>query len=43
MVKELKLKVKRFFGLISTFVEVTWEKLVGRVGGGVLFALPHPE
>ena len=30
--KGLKLKVRRFFGLIPTFVEVTGEKLVG--GGG---------
>ena len=28
--KELKLKVRKFLGLISTFVEVTREKLVGR-------------
>ena len=27
--KELKLKVKEFWGLISTFVEVTGEKLLG--------------
>ena len=27
--KELKLKVKKFWGLIRTFVEVTWKKLVG--------------
>ena len=27
--KEFKLKVKKFFGLIFTFVEVTGEKLVG--------------
>ena len=26
--KELKLKVRKFWGLIPTFVEVTWEKLV---------------
>ena len=26
--KELKLKVKKFWGIIRTFVEVTWEKLV---------------
>ena len=33
----LKLKVRKFWGLIPTFVEVTEEKLVGG-----LFA-PHPE
>ena len=33
--KELKLKVIKFLGLIPTFVEVTWEKLVGG-----LFASP---
>ena len=27
--KESKLKVTKFWGLILTFVEVTWEKLVG--------------
>ena len=27
--KELKLKVRKFWWLILTFVEVTWEKLVG--------------
>ena len=27
--KEFKLKVRKFWGLILTFVEVTWEKLVG--------------
>ena len=27
--KELKLKVRKFLGLIPTFVEVTGEKLVG--------------
>ena len=38
--KELKLKVRKFWGLIPTFVEVTGKKLV-EVG---LFALPpHPE
>ena len=36
MVKELKLKVRKFSGLIPTFVEVTGEKLVG----GLL--LPRP-
>ena len=34
--KELKLKVRKFWGLIPTFVEVTGEKLVG------LFAPPLP-
>ena len=29
MAKGLKLKVKKFWGLIPTFVEVTGEKLVG--------------
>ena len=33
--KELKLKVKRFWWLIPTFVEVTGEKLVGHF-------TPHP-
>ena len=28
---ELKLKVRKFWGLIFTFVEVTWEKLVGGI------------
>ena len=35
MAKRLKLKVRKFLGLILTFVEVTGEKLVGR-GGGIL-------
>ena len=34
--KELKLKVRKFLGLIPTFVEVTWKKVVG--GGEGLFA-----
>ena len=40
--KGFKLKVRKFYGLVPTFVEVTGEKLVGREG---LFALPppHPE
>ena len=38
VVKGFKLKCRKFWGLISTFVEVTGEKLV--VGG--LFA-PHPS
>ena len=29
MAKKLKLKVRTFLALIRTFVEVTWEKLVG--------------
>ena len=36
--KGLKLKVKKFWGLIFTFVEVTGEKLVG-----VVFLIPHLE
>ena len=39
MAKGLKLKVRKFWGLISTFVEVTGEKLIG---GGGLFA-PAPS
>ena len=35
--KGLKLKVRKFWRLILTFVEVTGEKLVG---GGGLFCLP---
>ena len=30
--KGLKLKIKKFLGLISTFVEVTGEKLLARGG-----------
>ena len=33
MTRELKLKVKKFLGLILTFVEVTGGKLVGWDGG----------
>ena len=40
VVKRLELKVRKFWGLIPTFVEVTGEKLV--VGGGRGFA-PHTE
>ena len=29
MAKRLKLKVRKFWGLIPTFVEVIWEQLVG--------------
>ena len=40
--KRLKLKVRKFWGLIPMFVEGTGEKLLRRGGG--LFALPpHPE
>ena len=38
VVKDSKLKVRKFRGLVPTFVEVTWEELVG---SGSLFA-PHP-
>ena len=41
--KGLKLKVRKFLGLIPTFVEVTGEKLVRGGGGGageVRFFLP---
>ena len=34
--KGLKLNVREFWGQISTFVEVTGEKLVGAGGGGFL-------
>ena len=34
--KGLKLKVRRFYGLVSTFVEVTGDKLVGSL-------LPRPS
>ena len=40
--KGLKLKVRKFLGLIPTFVEVTGEKLVG--GGGAFLPPPlHPS
>ena len=42
MEKALKLKVRKFLGLIPTFVEVTGEKLVEGGGGGGLFT-PHPK
>ena len=29
MAKELKLKARKVWGLIPTFVEITWEKLLG--------------
>ena len=38
--KELKVKVRMFWGLVPTFVEVIREKLVRR--GGFL-PYPHPE
>ena len=40
--KGLKLKVRKFFGLLSTFLEVTAEKLVrmGEGGGGFLQTPP---
>ena len=40
VVKGLKLKVRKFWWLIPTFVEVTGEKLVGEEG---LFGPYHPE
>ena len=36
--KGLKLKVRRFWGLVRTFVEVTEEKLVAGA-----FLPPHPD
>ena len=41
--KGLKLNGRKFFGLISTFVEVTGEKIVAgsEGGGGGLFASPY--
>ena len=44
VVKGLKLNGRKFWGLISTFVKVTGEKLV-ETGRGELFAyhpVPHP-
>ena len=38
--KGLKLKVRKFWGLINIFVEVTGKKLEWGEGG---FLLPHPE
>ena len=38
MTKGLKLKIRMFWELIPTFVQVTEEKLVG----GVSFMPPHP-
>ena len=37
--KRIKLKVRKFWGLIPSFAEVTEEKLVGGEG----FLPPHPE
>ena len=38
VVKGLKLKARKIWVLIPTFLEVTWEKLVG-----VAFVSPYPE
>ena len=40
MAKGLKLKVRKFLGLVTTFVEVTGEKLVGEEGGGLFAPTP---
>ena len=40
MAKGLKVKVRKFWGLIPTFVEVTGKKPVGR---GAFCPHPHPE
>ena len=40
--KELKLKVKKCWGLIPTFIEVTGETLVAGKRGGEVWT-PHPE
>ena len=40
MAKRLKLKVRKFWGLVRTFVEVTGEKLVGE--GGSFLPPPPP-
>ena len=42
MAKGLKLKVRKFLGLVTTFVEVTGEKLVGEGGGGGVFPPNQP-
>ena len=40
----LKLKFRKFCGLIPTLIEITGKKLVGeRGGGGGRGAAPHPE
>ena len=41
--KELKRKVRKFWGLISTFVEDTEKKLVRGSGVGAFAPVPHPE
>ena len=41
--KRLKLKVRKFWGLIPTFVEVTGEKLVGGSFWSPPPPSPHPE
>ena len=38
LLKGLKLKVRKFWGLVLTFIEVTGEKLVGWA-----FLAPHPK
>ena len=38
--KGIRLKVRKFWRLIPTFLEVTGEKLVGGGGGGGAFCLP---
>ena len=51
LAKGLKLKVRKFWGIIPTFVEVTEKNLVGGGGGGGwgggwggwVFCIPHPE
>ena len=40
--KGLKLKVRKFYGQVPTFVEVTAGKLVGGGGGGAFWP-SHPE
>ena len=42
MVKGLKLNYRKFWGLISTFVEVAEEKLVETGRGGFLHTTPIP-
>ena len=41
--KGLKQKVRKFWRLIPTFVEVTGEKLVESAGGGLFPPLRNPE
>ena len=43
LAKGLKLKVRKFWCLICTFVEVTKKQLVGRGGGGGGAFSPHLE